>query len=191
MTRHSDSYRTPARLFHWMIAAAVLLMIPAGLIMTQDGISRPVQDALFLFHKNMGVILIPLILLRLIYRLRHTAPPLPPSVPGWQRSAAAVSHWLLYVLLIVMPISGFVRVRAGGFPIEMLHVLGVGSWLAKSEALANAAKGLHYAAALLLIAVLAVHICAALQHGLIGRDGVWSRIWPPVRPRDEGEGPLG
>lgn len=184
MTRHSDSYQTPARLFHWIIAAAVLLMIPAGLIMTQEGIARPLQDTLFLFHKNIGVILIPLILLRLIYRLRHPAPPLPSSLPGWQRSAAAVSHLLLYLLLIVMPISGFVRVRAGGFPIELLDRLGAGPWLAKSEALADAAKGLHYAAALLLIAVLAVHIGAALQHGLIRRDGVWSRIWPPVRPRD-------
>ena len=184
MTRHSDSYQTPARLFHWIIAAAVLLMIPAGLIMTQQGSARPLQDTLFLYHKNIGVILIPLILLRLIYRLRHPAPPLPSSLPGWQRGAAAVSHWLLYLLLIVMPISGFVRVRAGGFPIELLDRLGAGPWLAKSEALADAAKGLHYAAALLLIAVLAVHIGAALHHGLIRRDGVWSRIWPPVRPRD-------
>ena len=183
MTRHSDSYQTPARLFHWIIAAAVLLMIPAGLIMTQEGIARPLQDTLFLFHKNMGVILIPLILLRLIYRLRHPAPPLPASIPAWQRSAASVSHWLLYLLLIVMPISGFIRVRAGGFPIELLDRLGVGPWLAKSDALADAAKGLHYAAGMALIALLAIHIGAALQHGLIRRDGVWARIWPPVRPR--------
>lgn len=185
MTDEPTGYRTPARLLHWTIAVAVLLMIPAGLIMTREGLARPVQDALFLFHKNLGVILIPLILARLAYRLRHPAPPLPASVPGWQQRAAAVSHWLLYALLFVMPLSGFTRVRAGGFPIELLDWLGAGPWVAKSKALAGAAQGLHFAAGMLLIAVLAVHVGAALQHALIHRDGVWSRMWPPMRPRDE------
>lgn len=183
MTEEPQGYRPPARLLHWIIAAAVLLMIPAGLIMTQKGLARPVQDALFLFHKNMGVILIPLILLRLVYRLRHPAPPLPPSIPGWQRRAAAVSHGLLYLLLIVMPLSGFIRVRAGGYPVELLDRLGAGTWIAKSKPLETAAQGLHYVAGMLLIVVLATHIGAALQHALIRRDGVWGRMWPPLGPR--------
>ncbi|MCF3972777.1 cytochrome b [Paracoccus salsus] len=179
MTRPHPGYRTPARMFHWTIAVAVLLMIPAGLVMTQDGLARIVQDALFLFHKNLGVLLIPLILARLIYRLVHRPPPLPGHIPAWQRRAAALSHAALYVLLIVMPLSGFVRVRAGGFPIELLDSLGAGPWLAKSEALAEAAKGLHYAAGMTLIALLALHVGAALHHVLIRRDEVWGRMWPP------------
>ncbi|SMO87330.1 cytochrome b [Paracoccus laeviglucosivorans] len=173
-------YRTPARLLHWIIAAAVLLMIPAGLIMTREGLPKGLGDGLFLFHKNMGTLLIPLIALRILYRWLHPAPPLPPSVPEWQRRAAGVSHLALYVLLVVMPLSGFVRVRAGGFPIELLDSLGAGPWLAKSEPLARTAEGLHYAAAMLLIAVLVVHVAAALQHALIRRDGVWQRMWPPA-----------
>lgn len=178
MTDH-PGYRTPARLLHWIIALAVLAMIPAGLVMTRDGVARGVQDALFLFHKNMGVVLIPLIALRILYRWRHAPPPLPPSVPGWQRRAAALSHLGLYALLVVIPVSGFVRVRAGGFPIEGLDSLGAGPWLAKSDALAKVAQGLHYAAAMLLIALLALHIAAAAQHALVKRDGVWQRMWPP------------
>ncbi|SNR45094.1 cytochrome b [Paracoccus sediminis] len=178
MPERLPGYRPPARWLHWIVAAAVLLMIPAGLTMTQEGLSRPVQDTLFLFHKNLGTVLIPVILMRVIYRLTHRPPPLPKTIPAWQRTAAAVSHGLLYALLIVMPLSGFVRVRAGGYPIELLDRLGFGPWIAKSESLADAASALHATAAFVLIAILAVHVGAALQHALIRRDGVWSRMWP-------------
>lgn len=179
---HPDlGYRTPARLLHWIIALAVLLMIPAGLIMTQDGLAKSLQDGLFLFHKNTGTLLIPLILARIAYRWRYPAPPLPASVPGWQRQAAHLSHLALYALLVIMPLSGFVRVRADRFPIELLDAFGVGPWLPKSKPLAEAASSVHYAAAMLLIALVTLHICAALYHALIRRDGVWQRMWPPIR----------
>lgn len=179
-------YRPPARWLHWIVAVAVLLMIPAGLTMIQDGISRTLQDTLFLFHKNTGVLLVPVILARILYRLTHRPPPLPPSVPGWQRAAARLSHVLLYVLLVVMPVSGMIRVRAGGFPIELLDRLGIGPWIGKSERLAEIAQTIHGIGALTLIAVLTVHIAAAAQHALIRRDGVWSRMWPPSRRRGVG-----
>ena len=178
MADHPPRYRPPARWFHWTVAVAVLLMIPAGLIMTREGLARPVQDALYLFHKNIGVLLVPVILARIAYRLTHRPPPLPASIPGWQRGAARLSHALLYVLLVVMPISGFIRVRAGGFPIELLDRLGVGPWLAKSERIADIAQGIHAVGAFTLIAVLAIHVAAAAQHALIRRDGVWGRMWP-------------
>ena len=183
MPDHPQGYRTPARAMHWIVAVAVLLMIPAGLVMIQEGIPRTLQDALFLFHKNTGVLLFPLILVRLAYRLVHPPPLLPLSMPRWQRRAAALSHGALYVLLIVMPVSGFVRVRAGGFPIELLDSLGMGPWLAKSEAVAGLAKSLHALGAFALIAVLAVHVGAALHHAVVRRDGVWQRMWPPVARR--------
>lgn len=172
------AYRRAARWLHWTVAVAVLLMIPAGLIMTQEGLARPVQDALFLFHKNVGAVLILVIAVRVIYRLTHRPPPLPDTMPAWQKRAAAVSHGVLYALLIVIPISGFVRVRAGGFPIELLDRLGFGPWLAKSEPLADAASAFHATAGFVLIAMLALHIGAALHHALIRRDGVWQRMWP-------------
>lgn len=173
-------YGTLARILHWIVALAVLLMIPAGLIMTREGLGRGLQDALFLFHKNIGTLLIPIILVRLAYRATHAAPELPTDLPGWQRRIARISHALLYALLIVMPLSGFIRVRAGGFPIEVLDSLGVGPWIAKSSMLADAAQGIHYLAAMLLIALLALHIGAALYHLLIRRDQIWARMWPPV-----------
>ncbi|SFC73367.1 cytochrome b [Tropicimonas isoalkanivorans] len=179
MIEQRQGYSTTARVMHWIIAVLVLLMIPAGITMIQEGISRPLQDTLFLFHKNTGVIVLLLMVARLLYRRAKPPPPLPATVPDWQRRAAGLSHGALYVLLFVMPISGYVRVRAERYPIEGLDALGIGTLLPHSKALAGFAQGLHQAAAFLLIAVLLVHIGAALQHAFIRKDGVFSRMWPP------------
>lgn len=179
MQHSPEGYSTTARLIHWIVAVLVLLMIPAGLVMVQEGISRPIQDTLFIFHKNTGVILFAIMVVRLVYRRLNPPPDLPDHVPEWQRRAAGISHRLLYVALFLMPISGYVRVRAERFPIEGLDALGIGTFVPRSDALAEFAQTVHFITALLLIGLLLVHIGAALQHALIRRDGVFSRMWPP------------
>lgn len=179
MSVQSDSYRTPARLIHWIMAVLLLMTIPAGLVMVREGIDRPLQDTLFVFHKNVGVILFLLAILRLAYRWRHPAPPLPPSVPGWQRRIAAASHHALYALIFAMPILGYVRVRAGGFPIEGLDALGIPALVPRSDGLAEIAKTLHYFGGIAIAILIVLHVGAAMQHGLLRRDGVFMRMWPP------------
>lgn len=178
MDHRPPGYGTTARILHWLVAVLILAMIPVGLVMVRDGLDRALGDALYLFHKNVGAALIALVALRLIWRLTHRPAPLPDSLPGWQRAAAGLSHLALYALLIVMPLSGYVRVRAGGFPIESLDALGLPTLVPRSEPLADAASALHEAAAWALIALLALHVAAALHHAVVRRDGVWARIWP-------------
>lgn len=181
MDGRARGYGTTARLLHWLVALLILLMIPAGYLMTGEGLARGTRDALFLFHKNVGAALIAIVALRLVWRLTHPPAPLPAHLPGWQRRAAGLSHAGLYVLMVVMPLSGYVRVRAGGFPIEALDRIGLPGLVPRSDALAQAASNLHAAAAWGLIALLALHLAAAAQHALIHRDGIWQRIWPPIR----------
>jgi cytochrome b561 len=183
MVAPASSYRAPARLIHWVMAVLLLMTIPAGFIMLREGIARPLQDTLFIFHKNVGVILLLLAVLRLAYRWRHPAPPLPASVPGWQRRIAAASHVALYVLIFAMPILGYVRVRAGGFPIEGLDAMGFPSLVPRSDTLAEFAKTSHYYGAIAITILIAAHVGAALQHGLLRRDGVFTRMWPPFGGR--------
>lgn len=179
MDHRSAGYGTTARMLHWLVAALVLAMIPVGLLMVQDGLDRGLGDALYLFHKNVGSLLIAIIALRLVWRLTHSPAPLPATMPAWQRRAAGLSHLALYALMVVMPLSGYVRVRAGGFPIEGLDALGLPTLIPRSKPLADAASSLHALAAWALIAVLALHVGAALHHALIRRDGIWGRMWPP------------
>lgn len=173
------TYRWPARMMHWVMALLVLSMIPVGLLMVQQGLDRSLQNALYVFHKNVGVLLLGLIVARLIIRWRRPPPPLPTTVPGWQQKISALSHGALYLLLFVMPLAGYIRVRAGGFPIESLDRLGIGSFVSRSQELAQTAKAVHYYGGIALGAVIALHIGAALYHGIVKKDGVFTRMWPP------------
>ena len=176
------TYTTPARLLHWIMAILILAMIAAGWVMVRDGLDRATQNALFIFHKNTGVLLLIFAGIRLAYRWLRPPPPLPDHIPGWQARLAGASHGVLYALLFAMPIAGYVRVKAGGFPIETLDTMGVPSLVVRSEALATIAKSIHYFGGLALCAVIAAHILAGFYHLIVRRDGVFSRIWPPVRP---------
>ncbi len=179
LTSHSR-YRAPARLLHWTMAILVLLMIPAGLIMVQQGLDRSLQNSLFIFHKNVGVLLLLLILLRLLYRWMRPPPEVPDSLSPLQRTIAHATHIALYALLFAMPVAGYIRVRAGGFPIEALDAMGLPTLVPRSEALAAAAKSFHYYGGLAIAVLIAMHIGAALFHGLVRKDGVFSRMWPPI-----------
>ena len=178
MSRTIKAYSRPARWLHWSIALIILAMMPVGFLMVQQGLGRTLQNNLYLFHKNVGVLVLLLVIVRVVYRLRHAPPRLPRAIPAWQRRASAWSHGILYGLILMMPVSGYVRVRAGGFPIESLDAMGIGSMIPRSEAVAAVAKSVHYAGALALVAVLALHVAAALHHGLVKRDGVFERMWP-------------
>lgn len=172
-------YGTTARLVHWLVAVLVILMIAAGLTMT-SGVDRATQDALFIFHKSTGALLLILIAFRILWRLTHPAPPLPSSVPPLQQFAAHATHLGLYFFLVVMVVSGYVRVTTGGFPIELLNALGVPPLLPRAEAVAKVAQSVHAIAKYGLILLILMHVGAAAFHGLILRDGVFSRMWPPV-----------
>lgn len=176
-------YPTASRWLHWVTALVVVATIPVGVIMTTEGLSRPMQNTLFIFHKNVGVVILLLVMLRLLIRLFSNPGPLPDSVPTWQKRAATISHGVLYFLLLVMAISGYVRVRAGGFPIEALDAIGMPPLVQRSETLADTAQAIHSFARFILVAFIALHIAAALQHGLIKRDGVFRRMWPPGAPK--------
>lgn len=173
-------YGTVSRLLHWVMAVLILAMVPVGLTMIQEGLARPVQDALFIFHKNVGSLLLVLVAIRLAWRFAHPAPPLPEHMPRAMRIAARANHVGLYLAVVVMTVSGYSRVRLGGFPIEYLDAMGVPPLLAKNEPAAEIAKAVHYATAFVLIALVAIHLAAAAYHGLVRRDGVFGRMWPPI-----------
>jgi cytochrome b561 len=167
-------------MLHWLVAFLVLATLPVGQIMTTEGLPRSIQDPLFLFHKNVGVVILLLVLFRLAFRAFNPAPPLPASIPPLQQRIAGLSHAALYALLIFMPVTGFVRVQAGGFPLEGLDALGFPRIVPRSDALAGFASTLHAYGRILLAAVIVLHISAAVFHALWLRDGVFSRMWPPV-----------
>ncbi|MDJ0993864.1 MAG: cytochrome b [Dinoroseobacter sp.] len=177
MTALDSSYRFPVRVLHWAMALLILAMIATGFAMVQEELPQSVRNTLFIFHKNTGILAFSLVLLRLILRLVFTPPPLPDTVSPVQQKAAAASHALLYVLMFAMPVLGYIRVKAGGFPIESLDAWGVPVIVPRSDDLANTAKFAHFVGAIAISAVVALHLSAAIFHALVLKDGVFARMW--------------
>lgn len=166
------------RAMHWIAAILVLATMPIGVMMQQEGLSRETGNLLYILHKNGGVIIFLLVIARIVWRVLHPAPPMPLEIAAWQAQVARAAHWALYGVLMLMAISGYVRVRAGGFPIEMLDALGVPPLVPRSETLEQTAQSIHSTLRFVLAGLILAHVGAAIQH-LVRRDGVFGRIWPP------------
>jgi cytochrome b561 len=179
-------YGTVARLFHWITALLVFLMIPVGIAMTSQGFES-IGNQLYIFHKGTGSVLLVLVVLRILWKVTHREPPLHGGVPSIQRRIAGTTHWILLILLLVMTVSGYIRTVGEGFPIELLNALGIPPLIEENVELARTMSVVHKFSAYLLAALIAAHIGAAVHHAVIARDGIMGRIWPPVRPGGEGK----
>jgi cytochrome b561 len=171
-------YRTPARLMHWLVALIVLCMIPVGITMGRIN-SGPLQDWLFFLHEAFGFTVFVLVLLRLAYRVTHKPPPLPLSVPRWQRVASEAVHSALYVLLLAQPFIGWFGASAYGAPVSVFGLFNLPALVAKNEPLSDRIFAVHDYVGFTIAGLLVIHIGAALMHGLIRKDGVLQRMWPP------------
>ncbi|WP_342773830.1 cytochrome b [Histidinibacterium lentulum] len=180
MERSGTGYRRTARVLHWLVAIVVIATLPVGMLMLEESVPRETRDALFIFHKNVGVVILLLVLARLAYRAWRPPPPMPDHLPRWQVRIAGATHAGLYVLLLVMAVSGYVRVEAGNFPIELLDALGVPALVPVNETLETTAQAIHFWTRFLLVPLIVLHVGAALHHRFVLRDGVFARMWPPL-----------
>ncbi len=105
------AYTVTARIFHWVTASLVLFMLPLGLVIANDW-GGPLQDQLYDLHRSIGALIIPIILVRVVYRWGHPPLPLPDDIPAIQQLAANATHWALYALVILQPFRRLRPVRA-------------------------------------------------------------------------------
>lgn len=168
-------YTTPAIVLHWLTAALIFLAFPLGVYMSDLHFS-PLKLQLFSYHKWLGVTVFLLFVMRLAWRARHTPPALPASIPAWQQRAAGGMHHLIYLLLAAIPVSGWLMSSAKGVPTVYLGVLQLPDLLSKDKALGETLENLHATLNYVLLALLVLHIAAALKHHFIDRDATLSRM---------------
>lgn len=181
-------YTRTAIALHWILAALVLGQLALGWWMIGLPERPPgLQAGWFNLHKSMGLTIALLMLARLWWRARHPAPPLPQSIPRWQALAARVNHRLLYACLLLLPLSGYLGSSFSGYPIKYFGIT-LPSWGWASPALKEFFSTLHFATVLLLMALIALHVAAALKHLLVNRDGVFARMWPRAAPAAAADG---
>jgi cytochrome b561 len=176
MTRYS----AVAIALHWLIAAAVIALVLMGLVMT----GLPDKDlalkfSLYQWHKSVGVTVLLLSLARLAWRLGHRPPPLPAAMRPWERLAARATHVGFYILIIAIPLFGWAMVSASPYNIPTV-LYGVVTWphLPVPKAAFEAFKEGHELLAWGAVALLALHVAAALKHHYILRDDVLARMLP-------------
>lgn len=179
-----SAYTRTAIALHWLVAVLILAALPLGLIMTEMPLS-PQKLKFYSWHKWLGVTVFLLVLLRLSWRIIHRPPPLPTSMPVWQRQAASATHWLLYALMLMIPLTGWLMSSAKGFQTVYLGIIPIPDLLAKDEGLGEILATLHAMLAYLLMVLLVVHVAAAVKHHWVDRDEVLARMLPWIKPRKD------
>jgi cytochrome b561 len=173
-------YTATAQWLHWITALLMLATIPIiwQAHVMQHGV--PIRAVLFAAHKSIGVTILLLTVARLTWRARHPAPPFAPAPPRWSVLLARTNHVLLYVVLLGMPITGYIHSATGGHPVNYFGLFDL-PLLPTDEALSQATLAIHLAMQWLVYALVVLHVLGTVWHVAVRRDGTLGRMLPPQR----------
>jgi len=172
-------YSSGAIAFHWAIALLIIANIAIALV--TDDWHGPARSAAIQIHKATGLTILVLSVARLVWRLAHRPPPFPAELRRWEAIVARTAHRLFYVLMVILPLSGWLMVSAstsrkplswyGLFGLPYLPVQG-------DKALGGVAHETHETLGYVMIALIALHLTAALKHHYADRTRLIARMWP-------------
>jgi cytochrome b561 len=180
MSTETERYTSVAKTLHWLIAAIIIVQIPAGFIMHNLAFSET-KYTMYQLHKSFGLVVLALSLVRLGWRLTHRAPALPSHMKVWERVAARFTHVAFYVLIIAIPLTGWLMVSASPLGIEtkIFYVVPVPHWpVPVGEAAESFWIETHEILAKITIGLLVLHVAGALKHHLVDKDSVLLRMAP-------------
>lgn len=175
--RPRKRYDPVAKLFHWLMAVALMVIFGLGLYMTGLAFS-PEKLKLLSWHKWAGIVILALALLRLIWRLTHKPPSMPAGMSRSQQLSAHGAHALLYVLMIAIPMSGWLMSSAKGVPTVLFGVWALPDLVARNRELGDLLQTVHWYLNVSLAVVVIVHVAAAVKHHFVNRDEILTRMLP-------------
>ncbi len=159
-----------SKLFHWVMALLIIGLLYVGLYMA-DLPDSPDKFALYGLHKSFGIIVLGLVTLRIVWRLTNVTPELPDKLLLSKLSAP-----VLYLAMLTMPVSGIVMSQAGGHPISIFNTITVPTFIDKNPDLGKLAWQIHGYAGKVFIALICLHILAALYHQLFLKNNLLGRM---------------
>jgi cytochrome b561 len=175
----APSYTRTAVALHWLAALLIVCNLMLGVSMVELPLS-PLKLRAFGWHKWIGITVFLVASARLAWRYANPPPP-PVAMPEWQRRAAAATHAALYVLMLAVPLSGWIYSSSTGVSVVYLGLVPLPDLVAKDKALAAVLKAVHVTLNLGLVALVGVHAGAALKHHFVDRDAVLPRMLPFLR----------
>lgn len=166
-----------AQLFHWLIVA----LIVAQYVLAQIFEDMPLGMAkikMIGYHKAVGMTILMLALLRLIWRWMNPVPKLPATLKSYERRLAHLSHFLLYLLIFAIPLSGWIMSSVANIPVSYFGAFTFPDLVGPDKSLVDPVKEVHEILNIILLVVAAAHIAAALKHHFILKDDVLRRMLP-------------
>ncbi|WP_066565803.1 cytochrome b [Snodgrassella sp. CFCC 13594] len=182
---HIPRYTTTARILHWLMAAIFIVAWLIGFYSTEfmsygDGGSR---GAVITLHKNIASTILFLVVIRIFWRYTHPAPALPENMSPLMQKMAHGAHHLLYLLLVLVPISGCVFSWSAGHPVPVLYLFNIPQLVQANPSIVAWARPVHEWLALFAGLVVVVHLLAALKHHFIDKDSVLLSMLPERKQR--------
>lgn len=169
------SYTRPAVALHWVSAALLFAAFPLGLYVSGLRLS-PAKLELAAYHKWLGISVFLVAAVRLAWRLTHRPPERVGARSPWQDRAAAATHGSLYVLMLVLPLSGWLFSSAAGVPTVYLGIWQLPDLVGRDRALAGSLRQLHQVLGWMIAVLVVTHVAAALKHEFVDRDGLMHRM---------------
>jgi cytochrome b561 len=173
-----EKFGIVTKLFHWVIALLVLAEV--CLVYYTEWVLRPHSPiAGYLInnlHKPIGMTILGLAILYIIWRFSNTRPSFPSSMQPWEKISAKIVHRLLFLSILLMPLSGFMMSMLAGYPPNYFGLYQAPQFIQKNEAIAKLFFEIHGIVGNITIALIAIHLLAALKHHFINRDDVLTRM---------------
>ena len=177
----TTNYTTTAKSLHWLMAALIFGLLALGFYMSDLPLS-PEKLQYYSWHKWAGVTVFLLVWLRLFWRATHRPPAFAASLSAAQQALAHVGHLALYLLMIVIPLSGWLMSSAKGVQTVWFGVLPLPDLLVRDKALGAQLAELHSALNIGLLLLIVGHVAAALFHHLVHKDDTLRRMLPTRTP---------
>lgn len=170
-------YDPVARLFHWLVVVLVVVQVSTKVVVPSI-LPATAEDSLNAWHLSVGSTILFVMLLRLAWRLTHPPPPPPADLSPPLRLLSRATHWAFYAILLVLPLLGWTAASAYGATVCLLGLIPLPALVSQDKPFAETVGQIHGAVALLLLALIALHVAGALYHALVKRDRVIHRMLP-------------
>lgn len=178
----STRYHPVSRALHWAFAGLVVLQFVLAKLAERAEISGSAlaQLAFLANHKSVGISILVLVIVRLLWRWRTPPPALPDSLERWQVLASNISHWGLYGLIVLLPISGWLMSSASAYSVSWFNVIQLADFVAPDPSLKETFESIHEFLTKVLLLLASIHLLAALKHHVVDKDDVLRRMTSPT-----------
>ncbi len=171
----SSEFGTVSKILHWSMAAIIITLIGVGIYMAglpkETAEQKQYAFQFYGLHKSFGVVVLALMVLRLLWIRLSPPPALPAVFDAKEKMITKAVQGFLYILMILMPVSGYVMSNAGGYPINFFGLGELPALIGKSKEIGGIAHEAHEIMGFAMLALIALHVAGALKHRIKDKDG--------------------